>query len=140
MLISVICLYFTTKYFLQNEVEEELRSTKGRVVTQLTKNPNSTFISPIIEVEEVETIFSESLKDTLIFDPSQNEMEDFRSFKSFENINGVNYKITVNALIVETDNILIAIVISYLLILIFSFTILFYFNKKKKRKSMESIF
>lgn len=131
MLISTLCLYFTTKYFLLNEVEEELRSTKSRVVTQLSKNPNSTFISPIIEVEKTEQMYAESLKDTLIFDPSQNEMEEFRSLTSFEDIQGTTYKITINSLIVETDTILIAIVISYLLILLVSFSSLFYFNKKK---------
>ena len=140
MILSTICLYFVTKTLLLNEIEEELSSTKARVEIALKNNDNTSFLGPVIEVHKVEKIHPTYLKDTLIFDPSQNEMELFRELSSFKKINNTNYQITIRTLIVETNDILIAIIVSNILILLITFIILFYFNKKKNTQVWDPFF
>ena len=140
MVFSVLILYFFTKKLLQNEIEEELYSTEARVETILRTSNNTSFISPVIEVQLSEKILDDYLKDTLIYDPSQNEMELFRELSTFQKIGTANYKITIRALIVENENILIAIVISYIFMLFSTFITFFYLNKKKNKEIWNPFF
>lgn len=133
MLLSTIALYFYVKILLRNEVEEELFSNTARVENAILKNGSALSLPPAIESENVAFIGNTVLKDTLIFDPSQNEMEEFRELTSFKKINGKNYKITVRNLIVEFDDILIGIVLSYVTIILLVFIFLFYFNKAQNK-------
>lgn len=113
---------------MQKEVEEDLLSRASRIETAIKSGlmPNS--IPPVIEVREVPSLAAKHLKDTLIYDPSQDEVELFRELSVYKVANGKSYEITVREMVVETDNILVVIVISYLLIMLASFVILSYFN------------
>lgn len=134
MIVSTIALYFYTKNLLQNEVEEELFSTEARIENSLKKNNLVFSLPPVIEVVEITELKEEFLKDTLIYDPSQNEEEVFRELSTFKKINGKNYRITVRNLIVESKDILIAIVVSYFIIILLAFLFLYYFNVEGNRK------
>ena len=118
MLISTITLYFYVKSLMRSEVEEELYSTTARVEAALGKNDIMFSLSPLVEVTYANLISPEILKDTIIYDPSQNEMEEFRELSIFKEIKGKKYKITVRNLIVESEDILIAIILSYMTIFI----------------------
>nr|WP_253256155.1 HAMP domain-containing sensor histidine kinase [Formosa algae] len=74
---------------------------------------------------------SQIFKDTIIFDPSQDEMEEFRELSTYHAINGKNYKITVRNMVVESESFLLAIVISNIAIFVIAFLFLYYFNKAK---------
>ncbi|WP_144962660.1 hypothetical protein [Gillisia sp. Hel_I_86] len=113
MIASTIALYFYTKNLLQDEVEEELFSTVARIESSLKKNNVPFSLPPVIEVVEIQELKGEILKDTLIYDPSQNEDEIFRELSTFTIINGKKYRITVRNLVVESEDILIGIDISY---------------------------
>ncbi len=134
MIVSTIALYFYTKNLLQDEVEEELFSTGARIESSLKKNNSPFSLSPVIEVVEISELKKDFLKDTLIYDPSQNEDEVFRELSSFKNINGKFYRITVRNLVVESKDILIAIDVSYFIIILLAFLFLFYFNVEGNRK------
>ena len=140
MLISTVLLYFYVKNLLRVEIEEELFSTKARVETALAKKREIISLAPVVEVFGVESISTEILKDTSIYDPSQKEMEEFRELTSFKEINGGKYKITVRNLIVETDDILFAIVLSYTTIILLVFIFLFFFNKARNKKLWSPFF
>ena len=134
MIVSTVALYFYTKNLLQDEVEEELFSTEARIESSLKENNQAFSLPPVIEVVEILDLKTEFLKDTLIFDPSQNEDEVFRELSTFKIINGKNYRITVRNLVVESKDILIAIVISYFIIILLTLLFLFYFNVEGNRK------
>ena len=134
MLISTITLYFYVKSLMRSEVEEELYSTTARVEAALSKNDIMFSLSPLVEITYADLISPEILKDTIIYDPSQNEMEEFRELSIFKEIKGKKYKITVRNLIVESEDILIAIILSYMTIIILVFIFLFYFNKARNNK------
>ncbi len=133
MVLSCIGLYFVTRTILKNEIEEDLYSTENRVEQILKNHGILSSLPPVIEIRETDKIYPEYLKDTIIYDPSQDEMELFHELSTFQNINGLNYRITVRAMVVETEDILLAVVASYIGILILAFLILYYFNKSRNR-------
>jgi len=91
-------------------------------------------------VVEIQGLKEEFLKDTLIYDPSQKEDEVFRELSTFEKINNKYYRITVRNLVVESKDILIAIVVSYFVIILIAFVFLYYFNSKGNRKLWSPFF
>lgn len=139
-MVSTIILYFYLRSVLLSEVEEELRSTEARIESSLMQDGTVYQLPPVVEVNRVTQAGSEIVKDTLIFDPSQDELEEFRELSTFSKINGVDYKITVRALVVESENILIAVVASYLIIIFLVFIFLFYLNKSRNQKIWHPFF
>ncbi len=140
MLVSTVILYFYVRGLLQEEVEEELYSTEARIESVLKEKGPPYTLPPIVEIESVAAPGPEILKDTVLFDPSQDEMEDFRELTTYKNIQGKIYRITVRNLIVESEDILIAIVISYLIIIFLVFISLFYFNRAINKKIWDPFF
>lgn len=130
-LLGSTVLYFYTKYLLQIEVEKELYSTEARIADALQKGNDVFSLQPVIEVKIVDTLKKEVLKDTVIYDPSEDEMELFRELSTFKKINNTNYQITVRDMVVESEDFLFIIVLSNIAILLLAFIILFYFNIKK---------
>ncbi len=140
MLGSTVVLYYYLRVVLQAEVEEELRSTESRIERNIKEGGMVYQLPPIVEVKKVTNLDKEILKDTLIYDPSQDELEEFRELSSFSSINDQNYKITVRALVVESENILLAVVLSYLIIILMVFIFLFYLNKSRNQKIWHPFF
>ncbi|HCO82466.1 MAG TPA: sensor histidine kinase, partial [Arenibacter sp.] len=140
MVISTVALYFYVKQLMQREVEEELYSTRARVESSLRINKPPYSLPPVFEVEQVAQLGNEKVKDTIIYDPSQDEMEEFRELISYKSINGNYYRITVRNLIVESEDILIAIILSYMFIILLVFLIQFYFNRAKNKKLWDPFF
>ena len=140
MVVSTIALYFYVSNLLRDEVEEELFSTEARIETALKSNRSPYELPPVVEIMTVTELGIEKLKDTIIYDPSQDEMEEFRELTTFETINGKNYRITVRTLIVESDTILMAVVLSYLIIILLVFTFLFYFSKARNERTWQPFF
>ncbi|MFI8603567.1 sensor histidine kinase [Cellulophaga baltica] len=134
MMLSTIVLYFYVHKLLTDEVEEELRSTEARIESVIKSNNPIYQLPPVVEVKKGIEKRVERLKDTLIFDPSQNEIEEFRELTIYSTINGESYQITVRTLVVESRDILIAVILSYLVIILFVFLFLFYLNKAGNRK------
>lgn len=140
VVISTVALYFYVRYLLQAEVEEELHSTEARIESSIAGNNIIYQLPPWSEVSEVDKAGMEILKDTLIYDPSQDELEEFRELTTYSDINGREYRITVRALVVESENILIAVVISYIIIILLVFIFLFYMNKARNRQIWRPFF
>lgn len=134
MLGGTVALYFYTKGILQGEAEEELYSTEARIETALASGTELTSLPPVMEVTREPSKGAEILKDTLIYDPSQDEMELFRELSTYRDIDGQIYKITVRSLVVETEDILMAIVISYVIILLLAFLFFYYFNSRANER------
>lgn len=133
-ILSSIALYFYTKSLLESEVEEVLYSTELRVADAIKKNNTFYSLPPVTEVREVEALSKEIIKDTIIYDPSEDEMELFRELSTYKTINGKNYQITVRNMVVESEDFLVAIVVSNIAIIVLAFIFLFYFNTTRNLK------
>jgi signal transduction histidine kinase len=140
MVISTIALFFYVRNLLQEEVEEELRSMEARIESSISDMNAIYQLPPVVEVATVAELGMEKLKDTAIFDPSQNELEDFRELTTYSEIQGQNYRITVRVLIVESEDILMALIVSYLIIILLVFIFLFYMNKERNRRLWHPFF
>lgn len=138
--LSSITLYFYTKYLLEDEAKESLYSTEIRVENALKKGEKQYALPPVIEVVEVEELGKEIIKDTIIYDPSEDEMELFRELSTFKTIDGTHYQITIRNMVVETEDFLFAIVVSNVAILILTFIFLFYFNTTRNLKIWNPFF
>ena len=140
MIISGAVLYVYTKSLLDSEIEEELYSNKDRVEHMLETYPNEMGIPPIMMAEKTELTEANVLLDTLMYDPLQDEIELFRQLSGTTVINGQNYKITVRAMVIESDAILFGIVFTFMSIIFLGFLFLYYFNKKRNQKLWHPFF
>ena len=139
-ILSSITLYFYTTNLLESEVEEVLYSTQLRVADAIKKSNIIYSLPPVTEVREVEALGKEIIKDTIIYDPSEDEMELFRELSTFKTINGKNYQITVRNMVVESEDFAFAIVISNISIFVLAFIFLFYFNTTRNLKLWSPFF
>ncbi|WP_093025688.1 sensor histidine kinase [Pustulibacterium marinum] len=140
MILSTSALYFYVNNLLQREEEEELYSTTARISAVLEKEDLDLQLSPMVEVRKVSGYKPEILKDTIIYDPSQREMETFRELISYQKIKGQYYQISTRTLVVESDEVLFAIVVSYIIIILIMFVFLYYFNQKTSSKLWQPFF
>ncbi|MEH6407532.1 MAG: histidine kinase dimerization/phospho-acceptor domain-containing protein, partial [Leeuwenhoekiella sp.] len=114
---------------MQNEVEEELYSRRYRLEHYLELNQTLIELPPVFEIHKAQDVQTETLKDTLIYDPSQDETELFRELTSYMNVNGENYQIIVRSMVVETEDIILVIFLSFFAIILLIFCIQFYFSR-----------
>ncbi|MAZ28694.1 MAG: two-component sensor histidine kinase [Cytophagaceae bacterium] len=140
MTLSAAALYFYTKDLLRREIEEELYSNKDRVENLLAKDQEIRGIPPIMEIEKVNREEAEILKDTLLYDPLQDEIELFRQLSGTHTIAGKHYRVTVRAMIIESEDILFAIVFTFIIVLFLAFIFLFYLNKSRNEKLWKPFF
>lgn len=140
LILSGIVLFTYTKQLLNSEIEEELFSNKDRVEHFLEQNPDLKGIPPIMTAEKTEKSQKNILVDTLIYDPSQDEIELFRQLSGTKTINGQQYKITVRAMVIESEDILFGIVFTFMAVIFIAFILLFYFNKFRNEKLWQPFF
>jgi len=140
MAISAMVLFFYTQYLLNNSIEEELYSNKDRVEKILKQDQTIKGIPPLMMVEKVNGVEALKLKDTLIYDPLQNEIELFEELSEAKKINGEFYRITVRVMVIESEDILFAIVATFVCVIFSAFIILFYLNKNRNERLWEPFF
>ncbi|MGB5941310.1 MAG: HAMP domain-containing sensor histidine kinase [Leeuwenhoekiella sp.] len=140
MAVSTIILFFYTQELLRKQIEEELYSNKDRVEKLLQNDQTIKGIPPIMEVEKVR--YPETLKFnvTLIYDPLQDEIELFEQLTETTQINGQHYRITVRAMVIESEDILFAIVLTFISIILMTFLFQFYVNRSRNEKLWRPFF
>lgn len=125
---------------MEDEVEEELYSRSFRLEHYVANHGELLELPPVFEVVETPQLKSEVLKDTLIYDPSQDEMELFKELSTFRHIKGKNYRITVRSMVVESQGIIFVILAYFLVGMLLVFLIQFYFSRAWNRKIWSSFF
>ncbi len=127
-------LFFLTKYLLKNEVEEELLSDQENIENIISNTNSLVIVPPIIESEKVDFPQSSQFSDTLIYDSKKQQSAHFRQLSETKLINGQYYKITVRDMLIDTEEIIMTIVFTFLLIILLVFIFLFYLNKSHNAK------
>ncbi|MGV8812611.1 MAG: sensor histidine kinase [Gelidibacter sp.] len=125
---------------LKKEVEEALYSAEARVSIALKNEGVIYSLPPVTEIKKVNALKQEVLKDTLMYDPSQDEMKLFRELSTYKKINEEYYHITIRTLVVESEDILLAIVISNISIFVLAFIFLFYYNTSRNLELWKPFF
>lgn len=103
----------------KNETYEKLIINKERIVKLIQDNQQVSEIKPIIEFEQITAIKPDTSFTSIkwIFDPLEEEKEQFMEIVTFKKINGKQYKIIVRQVFMEThdfsDSIINALIISF---------------------------
>ncbi len=134
LLLTAAALFIYTKNLLDNAIEEELYSQVAFIEQNIEQGKAPKTIQPILSIKQITDIRPTQVRDTMIYDPRQDEVELFRELsKSTKTVNGV-YEIKVRVLVVESEDIFMGIAISFLSILAIAFLILFFINKSRNEK------
>ena len=140
VILSAPVLYFYISRLMEQEVEEELYSRSFRLEHYVTVNKQLLELPPVFEVVRTKQLQPVQLKDTLIYDPSQDEMELFRELNTFKEINGTKYRITVRSMAVESRDIILVTLAYFMISLLLVFIIQFYFSRAWNRKIWRPFF
>ncbi|WP_303315163.1 HAMP domain-containing sensor histidine kinase [Flavivirga abyssicola] len=130
MVLSVIVLYFVTKYIIEDETEEALNSQAFRIEKLIEKEGVLINVHPIINTQEVKYVGTQRIKDTILYDPAEEELEPYMELITYKKINERTYKISVRTKVMELYDILQAIILSYVVILITVFLAQYYLSRK----------
>ncbi len=103
LFITGILLYFIFTRIVKTEITEKLIINKERISKELADGKNVPSLPPVITIEELPSgsPVKLSIKDTLLFDPVEEDIELFHEIASVENINDKTYRITLRQVILE---------------------------------------
>ncbi len=129
MLLSVVALFFLTQYTLKDETKESLNSAAFRIEKSIKKDELLINVHPIIHTEKVAGLKAQQIKDTLLYDPAEDELEPYMELTRYREVRGNFYKISVRTKLVELHDVMQSIVLSSIIFLLV-FLGLYYLNKK----------
>lgn len=103
LMITGILLFFLITSVIKNEATEKLTINKERIKRELIKGKHFENLSPVLEVEEVSVMpaTKKIVKDTMMFDPVEEDEELFHEVTSYELIRDKKYRITLRQVILE---------------------------------------
>ncbi len=100
---GLILIYFFLQYFINSETIEKLQDTKQYVINSLDEGKNVEF-HPLIDIAEVDGELqlnnTESVKDTILFNPVEKEPDSYKQLRFFHKANNKTFRV-----IIRTDNI-----------------------------------
>lgn len=140
LILTAIALFIYTRTLIDEEIEEELYSQIAFIQQDIDAGNFPTSLSPIIEIKEVSESKPETVRDTLMFDPRQNELELFRELSQTIQSKNSWYQIKVRVLFIESEDIIGGIIFSFSSIFIIAFLILFYINSSRNEKLWHPFF
>jgi signal transduction histidine kinase len=140
LILTATLLFVYTSNLLDEEIEEELY-TQASFIEQSIKSGNTYIdVKPIFEVKKIDKLRPTVIKDTIIYDPRQDEKELFRELSISTQMTKGTYEIKVRTLVIESKDILVGIIISFTSMLALAFIILFLINKSRNKKLWKPFF
>ena len=140
LVLTAVALFIYTRTLLDEELEEELYSQISYIEQNIKDGNEPVSIKPIFEIKEVSQTRPTVLRDTLIFDPRQNEIEQFRELsKTTQSQKGL-FEVKVRILVIESEDIILGIIFSFLSVLIIAFLIVYFINKSRNEKLWKPFF
>ncbi len=103
LITGLILIYFFLQYFINSETIEKLQDTKQYVINSLDAGKNIEFY-PLIDIAEVDEVpqlnNTESVKDTVLFNPVENEPDSYKQLSFYHQANNKIFRVMI-----RTDNI-----------------------------------
>tara|TARA_R110001632_G_scaffold53831_7_gene132297 strand:- start:211 stop:1473 length:1263 start_codon:yes stop_codon:yes gene_type:complete len=140
LILTAIALFVYTRTLLDEEIAEELYSQIAFIQQDIDAGNSPSSLKPIIEINEVSRALPETVKDTLMFDPRQNELELFRELSKTIQSENRWFQIKVRVLFIESEDIIFGIIFSFTSIFIIAFLILFFINRSRNEKLWHPFF
>ena len=140
LILTAAALFIYTRTLLDNEIEEELYSQVAFIEQNIREGNQPKSIEPILSIKRISAERLTTVRDTLMYDPRQDEVELFKELsKSTNTANGV-YEIKVRSLIIESEDIFVGIIVSFLSILAIAFLIVFFINRSRNERMWKPFF
>ncbi len=127
--------FFLMNYILEAEINEQLLSTKDRIIKNGLSSKQIE-LSPLISVEKINTgiIANDVYKDTLIYNSTEKEDEEFRELISYCKTNIGIYKITVRSSLIEKEDLLLTTLFTFLIVYLLFVLSLYVINKRSAKE------
>lgn len=137
VLLGLLLTFALIQFYISEEIRENLNTTYKQVRSNIVSSENINF-NPIANVKEISKNslqdYKEIKKDTLIYDPTENENESYKQITKAELINGKAYLIKVRTLNLNTWDIFLSIGLPVIiLIFLLMFLMTFFINKINKK-------
>lgn len=111
-------LYIVITRVISDEVSEKLTVDRERIVRELQAGRAVNDLAPVIEIDTLPTQAAEEAVhagDVSLIDPMEKDEETFREVRGSQRINGVHYRITARAVVLEPHDYLFSIGLSLLI-------------------------
>jgi len=118
LILLTIPVYFIVLTVQENEITEGLHATESWVSNSIMDRNPVPNLYPVIEVRKCAVMMEPIVKDTLIFDPVENDHELFRELISVKSIDGSLYQITVRSYGLEKSNLAFLLFLIFLLVVV----------------------
>ncbi|MDM8160079.1 HAMP domain-containing sensor histidine kinase [Labilibaculum sp. K2S] len=127
--------YFVLRYIIVTETKESLVNKELLIKKQISESNEIPNLYPIIELKKVNYLSNKTpeFKEIEIRNELEDELEPFLEYSTSAQINGVNYSIKLRQSIFETEDLVVILAFTLLVILFVSFGILFLISKKISR-------
>jgi two-component system, OmpR family, sensor kinase len=132
LLTGGLLIYFQITSIIEVEITEKLKVNQKRLSLLISEGTQVQGMPPVIEVVTFDHPQADQIivKDTLLFDPIEQDEELFKEVSAVENINGKSYKITLRQVILEPHDYLNSIGISLALVLLLLLMGLYVINRR----------
>lgn len=119
MMIAGLFIYLSISYVVKRELDEKLNDIMIHTVNQLTEDTEIQYLAPFIEIKKNQekaekTVYS----DTVIFNQREQELEIYRQLTQTKTIGNQPFKIIVRESILESEDLIITLVIIVILTLL----------------------
>lgn len=139
-LITGLSLYIILMIINNNELNEKLNETKAQVIEHIKNREGVPDLYPVVTVQKVDICGTPYTRDTLLFDPIDNEYERYREKVTYETINGIHYRIVLRRSHMENRHLMMAISASLAIMLIILFASMYFINRYISGKVWASFF
>lgn len=107
MTLSGVLIYLLISMFVNQQLDEKLAGIASRVEKKLAENGKVDWLNPFVEVSEVNVPARKPMvSDTLILNPNENEMEQYRQLTVVSRVNQHTYKIVVRESKLESEDLI----------------------------------
>ncbi len=106
LLLAGLLIYFLMTSIIEFEIREKLFKDKNRIVHKISNDKEVPELSPLIQVKMTASPerSSSTIKDTVIYEPIEDEKELYKELSTVERIQGNNYRITIRQVAIEPND------------------------------------
>ncbi len=141
MIFTGTIIYFTLSLIINHQLDERLVENLHAVEQQLALSPETVFFDPVAHVSKSKkTSENIAFSDTLIFNETEHELEDYRQISAVKNIDGKFYHIILRKSKIESEDFLLTLAIVTILGMLILWLILFVFTRELTKSLWQPFF
>ena len=136
LVLSSFLIFYGITYLFETESEEKLAVDEFRLIELIKENSQINSLPPFFEIKKIESKKEKKpeIRTIELFDPIGKEEENYIELFSIRKINNVYYSLKVRHATVESEELMLVVITSFLGVMLISFIILFFINRTISRR------